>query len=204
MGISERKQRQREQVRETILDAAWKIVQTLGWNSLSLRNIAEAIEYSTPVIYSHFASKDDILNEFYKKGFQLMLLHLGQAAEKASSPDDKLYSIGIGYWNFAFNNKAYYQVMFGVDVQCCYKEELLPAKMEMVNFLHKAVEEALSHNGNQHTDASLKRSTFWCILHGMVSINITSRILKEEGKTEKVLDDAIKAFINSLKVQQDL
>ena len=200
MGISERKQREKEIVREKILEAAWRIVQEKGWVSLSLRNIAEAIEYSTPVIYNHFESKEALIRVFYRKGFQLLYNRLLEVANGKLDPDNKIYQVAMSYWNFAFENKHYYQVMFGVDVPCCVNEEILEEKKQMILLFQHIVEEALLINKNTVPDPALKRSTFWSILHGLVSINFTSRILKEEGKTEKVLDDAVLAFIKSLKV----
>ena len=61
MGITDRKLRQKEEVRTSILDTAWEIVVTEGWQSFSIRKVADAIEYSVPVIYSHFENKDAIL-----------------------------------------------------------------------------------------------------------------------------------------------
>ena len=61
MGIAERRQRQKGGVRASILDAAWNLVETEGWQQLSIRKIADAIEYSVPVIYDHFENKEAIL-----------------------------------------------------------------------------------------------------------------------------------------------
>ncbi|RZK81018.1 MAG: TetR/AcrR family transcriptional regulator, partial [Pedobacter sp.] len=66
MGIAERKIRQKEEFKASILEAAWLQVLTDGWQSLSIRKIADAIEYSVPVIYSHFENKEAILLEFTK------------------------------------------------------------------------------------------------------------------------------------------
>jgi AcrR family transcriptional regulator len=70
MGIAERKIRQKEEVRSSILKAAWRLVETEGWQALSIRKIADAIEYSAPVIYDHFENKEAILLEFTRRGFQ--------------------------------------------------------------------------------------------------------------------------------------
>ena len=86
MGITDRKLRQKEEVRASILDTAWEMVVTEGWHSFSIRKIADAIEYSVPVIYSHFENKDAILLEFNKKGFQLLAEAL--AAAKHLAPAD--------------------------------------------------------------------------------------------------------------------
>ena len=85
MGITDRKLRQKEEVRASILDTAWELVVTEGWQSFSIRKIADAIEYSVPVIYSHFENKDAILLEFNRKGFRLLAEAL--AAAKAGHTD---------------------------------------------------------------------------------------------------------------------
>jgi AcrR family transcriptional regulator len=79
MGITERKLRQREEVRASILAAASKLVEKEGWQALSIRKIADAIEYSAPVIYDHFENKDALLLEFTKRGFQILNEELAQA-----------------------------------------------------------------------------------------------------------------------------
>lgn len=79
MGIVERKLRQKEEMRTSILEAAWKLVQQDGWQSLSIRKIADAIEYSVPVIYYHFENKEAILLEFTREGFQLLTQKVSEA-----------------------------------------------------------------------------------------------------------------------------
>lgn len=79
MGIVERKMRHKEEIRTGILGAAWHMVVTDGWQSLSIRKIADAIEYSIPVIYNHFENKEAILLEFSKEGYQKLALALQEA-----------------------------------------------------------------------------------------------------------------------------
>ena len=69
-------------VKASILQAAWQLVEKEGWQSLSIRKIAEAIEYSSPVIYDHFANKEAILLEFTKRGFQQLNEQLVKAQEQ--------------------------------------------------------------------------------------------------------------------------
>ena len=110
MGITDRKLRQKEEVRSSILDTAWQMVITEGWASFSIRKIADAIEYSVPVIYSHFENKDAILLEFNRKGFQLLTESLAQAKENEQDPAQQIRVMGRAYWKFAFENKEYYQL----------------------------------------------------------------------------------------------
>src|SRR5882757_11045069 len=119
MGITDRKIRQKEEVRASILDSAWEMVITDGWPSLSIRKIADAIEYSVPVIYSHFENKDAILLEFNRKGFQLLTETLADAKSGQTNPADQIRAMGRAYWNFAFANKEYYQLMLGLGIPTC-------------------------------------------------------------------------------------
>src|SRR6516162_9715634 len=72
MGIKERQERDREAVRRAILDAARELFVTEGFQHVSIRKIAERIEYSPAAIYSYFPSKDDIFFALAEEGFRLL------------------------------------------------------------------------------------------------------------------------------------
>ena len=201
MGITERKQKHKEQIKANILLTAWQIVLEQGWQALSIRNIADAIEYSVPVIYSHFVNKEDLLKEFYKQGFRLLAEELTNSKQKQHTPQNQLLAMGKAYWDFAFRNREYYQLMFGVNLECCFKGEMTEEKKGVREIMKNVISKIVEEN-NAKVDTDLKTSTLWCILHGLVSINFTDRLLKEEGKMERVYDDAIKSFIYSLKAKE--
>src|ERR1700744_2942364 len=119
MGIAERKERQRKEIRESILESAWKVVNEDGWQSLSIRKIADAIEYSVPVVYDHFENKEAILSEFNRQGFKLLGDKLKEAKDHHRKPSLQLEAIALAYWDFAFENKAYYQLMYGLGMPTC-------------------------------------------------------------------------------------
>ena len=119
MGIAERKIRQKEEVKASILRAAWELVGKEGWQALSIRKIADAIEYSVPVIYDHFQNKEAILLEFTKRGFQCLDDELLKAKSRYEEPEQQLQAMAYAYWDFAFNNKAYYQLMYGLGMPTC-------------------------------------------------------------------------------------
>src|SRR3954471_4469054 len=100
MGIVERKERQRKEVRDSILQAAWQLVNEEGWQSLSIRKIADAIEYSVPVVYDHFENKEATLFEFTKQGFKLLGDKLTEAIKHHTDPSKQLEAIAYAYWDF--------------------------------------------------------------------------------------------------------
>ena len=72
MGIKERQERDREAVRRAILDAARDLFVSEGYQNVSIRKIAERIEYSPAAIYGYFPSKDDIFFALAEEGFRLL------------------------------------------------------------------------------------------------------------------------------------
>jgi len=211
LGITDRKQRQKDEVRASILETAWEIILSEGWQSFSIRKVADAIEYSVPVIYSHFENKDAILLEFSKKGFQLLADSLLLAKQSKGDPAEQIRAMGRAYWNFAFANKEYYQLMFGLGIPTCDTASRIPALAD----LHRVVTEslvAMAGPGRKPAfDPWLKYQSFWSMLHGLVSINMVSpgRAEKPGGNRadadhvplpQKVLEDVICSFIRGIEV----
>jgi AcrR family transcriptional regulator len=72
MGIKERQERDREAVRRSILDAARDLFVTEGYQNVSIRKVAERVEYSPAAIYGYFQNKDDIFFALAEEGFRLL------------------------------------------------------------------------------------------------------------------------------------
>src|SRR5258705_3256567 len=119
MGIVERKLRQKEEVKASILTASWQLVEKEGWQALSIRKIADAIEYSVPVIYDHFENKEAILFEFGKEGFRMLAKKIREAKEKKTDPAEQLKLMANAFWGFASRHKEYYLLMYGQGMMGC-------------------------------------------------------------------------------------
>src|SRR5579863_10462461 len=102
MGSKERISRLKENTRVNILDAAYDIVKDEGWQALSMRKIAEKIEYTAPIIYEYYTNKDAILLELSKKGFEMLAETMRTAAEKHPGAEEQIEAMWLAYWNFAF------------------------------------------------------------------------------------------------------
>lgn len=198
MGITERKIRQKEEVRLAILDTAWQLVKKEGWQQLSIRKIAEAIEYSAPVIYDHFSNKEAILLEIGKQGFQLLSKKMQQAKDKHNHPAEQLRAMADAYWSFAFKNKEYYQLMFGLGMPCCEVEKNMPEKFYFRNIVMGPIDELIKKNKVAVTDTCLKYHTFWSIVHGLISIKMMGNSDVSDELNKMVLDDAVAGFIKNL------
>jgi AcrR family transcriptional regulator len=110
VGVKERQEREREAVARAILDAARDLFVAEGYQHVSIRKIAEKIEYSPAAIYSYFPSKDDIFLALAEEGFRI--LFTPGAEESAADPIDQ---IRAGFWRlyeFSKNHPEYFALMF--------------------------------------------------------------------------------------------
>ncbi|MGK2861290.1 MAG: TetR/AcrR family transcriptional regulator [Chitinophagaceae bacterium] len=199
MGISERRLKDKEKLRSSILSTAWQMAKEDGWQSLSIRRIADAIEYSVPVIYDHFENKEAILMEFVNEGFHLLSKKIGQAWEKHKDPVLQLKAMADAYWNFALKNRESYRLMYGVGMACCEGEKCEDDQHGFDHFIMESIKEAIRSSKQPGSNACLKYHTFWSILHGLVSIKIMGNSPVSGELNKMVLDDAIEGFIKNLK-----
>ena len=200
MGIAERKIRQKEEFRASILEAAWLQVLTDGWQSLSIRKIADAIEYSIPVIYNHFENKEAILLEFTREGFQKLADSLQLVKDQHTGPSEQLEAMALAYWDFAFEHKVYYQLMFGLGIPACEKVNQIAEMKNMTLIMISTIQETIKTSPNPEADFFLKYHTYLSILHGLVSIQMISKDGKPAEESRRILHDAISGFIKSLLV----
>jgi AcrR family transcriptional regulator len=149
MGIKERQERDREAVHRGILDAARELFVSEGYQNVSIRKIAERIEYSPAAIYSYFPSKDDIFFALAEEGFRL--LYDASAVDDLDDlpPLDRIRQIFWGFYRFSLEQPQYFALMFvdrTVPRICREYERFLPAmqmKKKLTAHVQQAVDEGL-------------------------------------------------------------
>jgi AcrR family transcriptional regulator len=113
MGIRERQDRERQAVTTSILDAARDLFVNEGYRNVSIRKIAERIEYSPAAIYSYFASKDDIFYALAEEGFRRLDDKILAAVGERT--DDALDDVRRGWWafyEFSKEQREFFDLMF--------------------------------------------------------------------------------------------
>lgn len=199
MGIAERKIRQKEEVKASILHAAWNVVEKDGWQALSIRKIADAIEYSVPVIYDHFENKEAILLEFTKKGFRLLNIELQKAIDQFVNPEQQIEAIVYAYWKFAFKNNEYYQLMYGLGMPGCETVKQINELNTFTGILLDPIRNLIAKSGKSDADPYLKLHTLWSTLHGLISINMMGKENSRDELNAMILKDFIIGFISGIK-----
>ena len=199
MASKDRILRLKEETRSNILGASLDIVKEEGWPALSMRKIADKIEYTAPIIYEYFANKEAILMELTRKGFIILARDMKAAKEKHRLPEKQLEAMWLAYWKFAFAERELYQVMFGVDVNCCELCEIMPEAEVPSTLVSEVIEQIMAPSKPTEDEVCVKYYTFWSVIHGLISINMVRRTTPDEI-THEVLKNAISGIIRSLKV----
>lgn len=199
MGILERKIRQKESMRSNILSVAMQLVKEDGWQSLSVRKIADAIEYSVPVIYDYFENKEAILFELSLDGFRLLKRTLEKVKRKYADAEERLKAYADAYWEFAFKNPEYYQLMYGLGMPCCGVGKIKPEFNCFRDHIGEAIEKIVKNKESVGEETCFKIHAFWSVLHGLISIvMMRCSDIDDSTMNKKVMDDTVNAFIKNL------
>ncbi len=198
MASKERIQRLKDDTRCNIIAASLDIVKEEGWPALSMRKIADKIEYTAPIIYEYFSNKEAILQELTRMGYVKLAKQMEEAKSKFTEPELQLEAMWMAYWNFAFAEKELYQVMYGVEANCCVMENGCEDTQAPSNMLWYKIEEIVPAEKRTEEYVDTKYYTFWSVVHGLISINLTRQLVSEEIN-KQVLKDAIGGIINAIK-----
>ncbi len=198
MASKDRILRLKEETRCNILEAALQIVKEEGWQALSMRKIADVIEYTAPIIYEYFSNKEAILLELIRQGYLKLSRELEQARDRHRLPAKQLEDMWLTYWNFAFANKELYQGMFGITTSCaCEMVNRLPEAERPYELFSAVIGEFMNIDDLDGDVICTKYYTFWSVVHGLVSINLLSRGSSDEINRQ-VLKDAIGGIIRTM------
>ncbi|AXY73320.1 TetR/AcrR family transcriptional regulator [Paraflavitalea soli] len=199
MGIKERKERSKAKVRADILKAALFIIKTEGTQALSMRKIADSIEYAVPVIYEHFENKEAILVELCRQGYAELIKQIIKKDKDKTAPREKLEVITYALWNFATKEQELYQLMYSIGIGCNNVEKTFP-ELCTFNQLVKDGLSTLPPKGKLAGDMlQCKYLSFISMVHGLVSANYFLKDI-DPATNRKVLKEFIDNMVRSQKV----
>ena len=195
MGIKERRQRHRQELKSSILAAAREIASTEGWRSVTIRRIAGLIEYSPPVIYEYFDSKEDLLLELVRMGYAEQLEAVENARDASDDPEEALLGMARAWCRFAFASPDLYQAMYGLGGVSFPVAELQKEGEKIGEAMGRVVGEVLNKNGKDATGVWDKVVLGWGTLHGLVALAMAGRIAGGEEEAERLVDRAMRDYL---------
>lgn len=175
MSVQERRERERTQRERLIITTARDLAEAEGWDAVTTRRLAELIEYSQPVLYSHFKGKHAIMAAVAVEGFTEIAARLRAARTKAPAARVALAAVISAYVDFAEQRPALYDAMFihAVDLHFAHPET--PAALrEAFDELREAVRPFTGDD-----DLDVHTEVLWGSLHGLVTLMRGERLPRE-------------------------
>jgi AcrR family transcriptional regulator len=173
MSIQERKERERAGRERLIVATARELAEQQGWDAVTTRRLAEHIEYSQPVLYSHFRGKREIIGAVALDGAAELAAVLRAAVRAEDGPRVRVTALARAYLDFAERNPAVYDAVFRLDGGLAFADEDTP---EPLKDAYAALLESLGDVAGDGVHAGLFTEVFWASLHGLATLTRAGRL----------------------------
>lgn len=178
MGIAERKAKDKENLKALILEGAKKLFVGKGIEQTTIRNIADAIDYSVGTVYVYFKDKNDILHDLHSQGFAQLGGEM-RVLFNVSEPMERLKALGRVYIKFAIENPDMYDLMFNLKapiefLEATHNEEWNEGKATF-DVLRSTVNGCLDKGYFKGHELEPLSFMIWSTVHGMCSLYISQR-----------------------------
>ena len=175
MSVQERRERERAHREQLIITTARNLAEAEGWDAVTTRRLAELIEYSQPVLYSHFKGKDAIMAAVAEEGFAEIAAQLRAAQAEAPTARAALAAVVSTYADFAERRPALYDAMFVHTVELKFAHPETPAALRDA---FGTIREAMRpFTGDD--DLDVHTQVLWAALHGLVTLMRGGRLPRE-------------------------
>ncbi|MFI1223220.1 MULTISPECIES: TetR/AcrR family transcriptional regulator [unclassified Streptomyces] len=189
MSVQERKERERMSRERLIVATARELAEQQGWDAVTTRRLAERIEYSQPVLYSHFRGKREIIGAVALEGAAEMAGALRAATSATDGTRARVAALAHFYLGFAERNPAVYEAMFQLDGGLAFADEETP---EPLKDAFAALMETLGEVAGDGVHPGLFTELFWAGLHGLATLTRAGRLPPEDtGRRVELLVDRL-------------
>ena len=201
MGVKERQERDREQLHGRILDAAQELFVAEGYRNVSIRKIAEKVEYSPAALYSYFPSKDDLFFALAEEGFRKLFEFTNDPSITNGDPLTAIRQGFLRYYEFSRTHPEYFDLMF-VDRSV----PKISHEWERFGFVEQMIDEvrALIKRGIDQglfpsdTNPDVAFHILWAAIHGPATVAVCDRLAPDENP-DALARDTLEAAIAGLR-----
>ncbi|GAA1350220.1 TetR/AcrR family transcriptional regulator [Streptomyces beijiangensis] len=183
MATQTRRERERAEREQLIVTTARELAEAEGWDAVTTRRLAAEIEYSQPVLYSHFKGKDAIMAAVVVQGCEEFAEELRAARMKAEGAQEVVVSVANAYAAFAERLPALYDAMFTHAVDLPFATPEAPAALKAA--FGELVETVRPLAGED--ELPVLTETFWSSLHGLVTLMRSGRLRREDHEVRLAL-----------------
>lgn len=195
MSTTERRERQKQATRNSILGAARQIARAEGWGAVTVRRVAERVEYAPPIIYEYFASKDALLEELQRLGFEQLADSLRHASEETGDSEARLLQMADAYWSFAQGQPELHQLMHDLSSVRVPLAKTLSAATLAGDIAQQALEHWAESRHVTLPDPAGAVETLWGLLHGLTSAAMLGRLGGGDERARRLAQEGIKNLL---------
>ena len=203
MGTKERRERIKQATRQGILQGARQIAQQEGWSALTIRKVADSIEYSPSIVYEYFDSKDAILRALLQEGFQMLAVNMERAQRSTEDWAQQITRVTDAYWQFARENPDLYQVMHGLAGVRADAVARAEAGQRVGAIAARALMSWATANNVPLNDPMTSAEIMWSLLHGWVSLALIDRVYKDEQRAQQLLHHTVAALLRGWQAEAE-
>jgi AcrR family transcriptional regulator len=199
MGIAERRARHKTSLRQEILDAARQMFAEDGYDRVSMRRLAERIEYSPTAIYLHFEDKDDLFKAVCEETFRKLVVRLEKQRRQLAGDPLTCLKAGLReYIEFGLKHPEHYIVTF---MHRARRESLEDfegsAGQEAFGYLSQAVADCVAAGLLRPMPPAVTAQVLWVSVHGLVSLLVAKRAFPFVPKSV-LIDEQLETLIKGL------
>ncbi|WP_433759276.1 TetR/AcrR family transcriptional regulator [Nocardia sp. CA-135398] len=174
MTTQSRKERERAERHQRIIDTARELAETSGWEAVTIRRLAERIEYSQPVLYSHFAGKSAIVSAVAEQGCAELAARLRENRVATKDPAAALEAVVRGYLDFATENPARYDAITLLNTDLKFGLEAPQALRDAFGEIQSAYAPFAGE-----FDLQAVTEVAWSTMHGIATLDRSGRLVDD-------------------------
>lgn len=204
MGLKERREREREERKRQILDAARSLLFEEGLQATSINKIANSAELGVGTIYFYFASKEEIFAALQEEGIELLHNKIKKGLESVKHPRDRLKTIAMAYFGFRRENKDYFDIInyflsspktfFSPSV----KKRIDRHGNRLISLIVNTIDQGIDNRAFKKVDARRFAMMFWAALHGLMQFEKLKTTMLEAESYPALLKYSVDYLVNSL------
>lgn len=204
MGVIERKEREKEQRRNLILDSARKVLTEKGYNNASIADISKLAEISVGSIYRYFKNKEEIFNAIHQNGIEILHDRIMEAIPADSGPREQLMSIGNSYFAFSKENATLFETFsyFLTFPEVIFEPEHRISQgthgRKILNRVAVVIDEGIKKGLFREVNAQKYAILMWSTLHGILQIKKVCDLIYRDYNFDEFYRYNLQYLIDSL------
>ena len=191
----ERREREREELTECILAAARDIAVQEGWQAVTIRKVADYVDYSPAALYEYFDSKEAILVELKRRAFKLLQQDLEAAWAEVGTAREKIVAAMMAQWDFAWKHPELAQVMYGIGGIRCGMMDTPKERGEVYTAVKGKMENLLREAGATRVNAEDAMVMAQASIVGFITLTMNDRIIGGRERARQLVLETAHGFL---------